>query len=251
MRILLTNDDSHSSPLLRFLVAHLRTLGDLTIVVPMEEQSWTGKAMTRFSPLYVDEIALGDARAFCVDGTPADCVNLAVHHLTPAPPDLVVSGINIGRNTGVGFALSSGTVGACLEANIAGIPGIALSQDLETDVYMHWGLHREFRPEVVEQLSAQTMALLPRITNYLLDGKCGEPVTWNVNLPSRPAPDCRLVHTFLGHSFYGSCFQKTGDRYHHNLKTYQPDERPQADGVVIRAGHVSVTRLDMRDLGGL
>jgi len=249
VHILLTNDDSHRSPLLSLLLEYLKTLGDVTIVVPMEEQSWTGKSMTRFRPLYVDEILLNGTRAFCVDGTPADCVNLGLHHLVPQKPDIVVSGINIGRNTGVGFALSSGTVGACLEGNIAGIPGIAISQDLEHEVYMHWGGHRSFLPETVERLGTGLVPLLPRLVDHLLSGRLEPFVTWNVNLPVDLSPDCPLVHTVLGHSFYDSCFEKQGARYRHNLKVYHADERPMSDGVVIREGKASLTRIDMRDLG--
>lgn len=249
MHILLTNDDSHSSPLLRFLIEYLQTIGDLTIVVPKEEQSWTGKSMTRFRPLYVDEIRLGDTQAFCVDGTPADCVNLAVYNILSKKPDLVVSGINIGRNTGVGFAISSGTIGACLEGNIAGIPGIAFSQDLASDVYTYWSAHRSFHPENVNQLAHRSATLLPRITDYLLDGRCDEPVTWSVNLPQQPAEDCQLIHAHLGHTLYDSCYEPEGDQYHHNLKTYRMDKRPDADSEVIKAGHVSMTKIDIREIG--
>lgn len=249
MHILLTNDDSHSSPLLRFLIDFLHTLGEVTIVVPREEQSWTGKSMTRFRPLYVDEIRLGDNRAFCVDGTPADCVNMGVYNLMPKKPDLVVSGINIGRNTGVGFAISSGTIGACLEGNIAGIPGIAISQDLASDVYNHWYEHRSFRPEDVRNLSDQTALLLPQITDYLLAGLCDEPVTWNVNLPQQPAETCRLTHTSLAQSLYGACFEPVGDQYRHNLKSIRADTSPGTDAEVIKEGHISLTKIDIREIG--
>jgi 5'-nucleotidase len=252
MRILLTNDDSHRSPLLYFLINHFQTLGALTIVTPKEEQSWTGKSMTRFRPLYVDEIVLDDERhAFCVDGTPADCVNLGLNHLMPEKPDIIVSGINVGRNTGVGFAISSGTVGACLEGNIAGIPGIAFSQDLESEVFYHWVERREFTSEVVEGLKERIMPILSRITDYLLDGRCEDPITWNVNIPYQPAESCALVHTLLGHSFYDSCFEQVGAQYRHNLRNYRPDLREQADSEVVKKGHVSITRIDLRDLGGL
>jgi 5'-nucleotidase len=103
----------------------LRTMGNLTIVVPEEEQSWTGQSISRFRYLYLDTVMLRDGQAYCVDGTPADCINLGIYHVLQQKPDLVGSGINIGINAGLGFALSSGTIGACLEANIAGIPAIA------------------------------------------------------------------------------------------------------------------------------
>ena len=138
MNILLTNDDGWDSPLLPFTADYLREMGDLTIALPQEEQSWTGKAMTRFGRLQVEERELCGITGYSISGRPADCMNLALHHLCPKLPDLIVSGINMGSNLGVSFIVSSGTVGACLEANIAGIPGIALSQCLQPETYKQW-----------------------------------------------------------------------------------------------------------------
>ena len=125
-KILLTNDDSHDSPLFHFAIDELQKLGDLTISVPATEQSWKGKAMTRFGNVYVEEISIHGTGAWSITGTPADCVNIAIYNLMETPPDVVVSGTNIGKNTGLSFMWSSGTVGACLEANIAGLPALAL-----------------------------------------------------------------------------------------------------------------------------
>ena len=104
MHILLTNDDSHTSPLFRFAIDILKPLGDVTIVVPQEEQSWTGKSMSRFKPLALSQMKLQDDIAHCVNGTPADCVNLGVHHLCQEPPDLVVSDIIMPGLTGLELA---------------------------------------------------------------------------------------------------------------------------------------------------
>jgi 5'-nucleotidase len=131
MEILLTNDDGPESPLLLFLLEKLSEFGRVVTVVPKHEQSWRGKAITRGKALALEEAMVGPFCAFTLDGTPADCVNLAVYHLFEKKPELVVSGINIGINTGCAFLWSSGTVGACLEGNLAGIPGIALSQMLD------------------------------------------------------------------------------------------------------------------------
>ena len=81
LRILLTNDDSHDSPLFLYTIAALRELGELDIVVPAEEQSWKGKAMTRVGPVYAEHIDLHGTPAFAVTGTPADCVKIAVQEL--------------------------------------------------------------------------------------------------------------------------------------------------------------------------
>lgn len=251
MNILLTNDDSHISPLFHFVIDKLKPLGDVTIVVPKEEQSWTGKSISRFRPLYLDQILLRDGQAYCVDGTPADCTNLGIHHVFTKKPDLVVSGINIGINAGLGFMLSSGTVGACLEANLAGIPALALSQSLDSWVFRAWGDERSFPPAEVERLWKQTDVLFDAVWEHLTGRRdfLQRPVTWNVNFPSTTAPEWRIVPTFLGHTFYGSCFKQHGDRFHHELDPLQEDTREHADGYVVKQGHVSLTCLDILQLG--
>jgi 5'-nucleotidase len=250
MHILLTNDDSHGSPLFRFAIDILKTFGDVTIVVPQEEQSWTSKAMSRFKPLSLHHTRLQEDVAYCVDGTPADCVNMGIYHVCQQPPDLVVSGINMGTNTGVGFFLASGTIGACLEANIAGLPAIALSQSLERLVFQTWMREQRMLEEVVERLCSQTARLLERVLRTLLQRPdfLHQPVTWNVNLPYMAAAEWRIVPTVLAHAMYGSCFQKDGEHYRHAVALPPPDPRQHADSTVIRDGQVSVTHIDIRQL---
>jgi len=91
-----------------------------------------------------------------LDGTPADCADIGIYHLFESRPDLLISGINTGGNEGLGFLLSSGTVGACLEANIAGLPAVALSQGLPEIFYEPDGGKRRFDEGVVRHLSLQT-----------------------------------------------------------------------------------------------
>ena len=253
MDILVTNDDSHISPLFHFLIDRLRSLGNLTIVVPKEEQSWTGKAISRFRYLYLDTITLRDGQAYCVDGTPADCINLGIYHVFQQKPDLVVSGINIGINTGLGFALSSGTIGACLEANIAGIPAVALSQELARETFATWMTNRSLPELEVERLCSQTDMLLDRVFETLFSRQnfLQQPVTWNVNFPDRAVSDWQLVPTSLGQTLYGSCFKKRGDRYQHELDRIVDDTRDHTDHWVVKQGHVSITCIDLRKLGQL
>jgi 5'-nucleotidase len=253
MNILLTNDDSHASPLFHFLIDKLKTMGNLTIVVPKEEQSWTGKSLSRFRYLYLDAITLRDGQAYCVDGTPADCINLGIYHVVPQKPDLVVSGINIGINAGLGFALSSGTIGACLEANIAGIPAIALSQELTRSTFMAWMEDRSLPEAEIARLRAQTDMLLEGVFQQLFARQdfLTHPVTWNVNFPDHLAADWQLVPTSLGHTVYGSCFKQRGDRYQHELDGTLDDVRDHTDSRVVKQGHVSITCIDIRKLGQL
>ncbi|HHT9124717.1 MAG TPA: 5'/3'-nucleotidase SurE [Candidatus Brocadiia bacterium] len=130
MRILLTNDDGIYSPGIAALKRVIKDLGDVTVVAPDVEQSGVGHSVTLSHPLrvrevYVDKEFLG----YGVNGSPADCVKLAVFEIMKGQPDLVISGINLGANVGI-HTLYSGTVAASIEGAILGIPSVAIS--LET-----------------------------------------------------------------------------------------------------------------------
>jgi 5'-nucleotidase len=122
-RILITNDDGYRSDGLHALAQALRGIGEVTIVAPVTEASAIGHALTLRHPLRLESI--GD-HVYAVDGTPTDCVNIAVTQVLKALPDLVVSGINKGWNLGDDVTYS-GTVAGALEAALLGIPSIAVS----------------------------------------------------------------------------------------------------------------------------
>ena len=247
MEILLTNDDSHDSPLFHFAIEKMREFGNLTVVVPTEEQSWKGKSITRYGDLTPGEISVPGGAAQTLNGTPADCVNYGIYHLFENKPDLVVSGINMGRNTGVSFAYSSGTIGACLEGNIAGIPGVALSQVLAPEVFQHWIAHRALPGTELDRIRQQSGAIIDRVMSRYLGDEAfrGGRLTWNVNMPFQTVADWEVQDTFLGHSVYGSCFRKEGEVFRHNLEGRTPDTREGSDVATTESGHVSLTRLDM------
>ena len=123
IRILVTNDDGYRSAGIQALAVALRELGDVTIVAPTSEASAIGHALTLRRPLRLERI---DDRVFAVDGTPTDCVNVAVAHVFNGLPDLVVSGINKGWNLGDDVTYS-GTVAGALEGALLGIPSIGVS----------------------------------------------------------------------------------------------------------------------------
>src|ERR671912_2438753 len=124
-RILLTNDDGiHSDGLIKLEEA-LREVGDVYVVAPASEMSGASHSLTLSRPLRIRRI---DERHWSVDGTPTDCVTLALHKIIPRAewPDICVSGINHGSNLG-DDATYSGTVAGALEATILGVPGVAFS----------------------------------------------------------------------------------------------------------------------------
>ncbi len=122
-RILVTNDDGYRSEGIRALAKALGDLGEVTIVAPMQEASAIGHALTLRHPLRLESI---DARVYAVEGTPTDCVNVAITHVFKELPALVVSGINKGWNLGDDVTYS-GTVAGALEGALLGVPSIAVS----------------------------------------------------------------------------------------------------------------------------
>ena len=121
--ILVTNDDGVHSEGIRALADALAPFGEVTIVAPIQEASAIGHALTLRRPLRVETIG---PRIFAVDGTPTDCVNIAITHVLHGKPDLIVSGINKGWNLGDDVTYS-GTVAGALEGALLGIPSIAVS----------------------------------------------------------------------------------------------------------------------------
>src|SRR6267378_2299772 len=121
--ILVTNDDGVHSEGIKTLAAALGHLGNITIVAPMQEASAIGHALTLRRPLRIETIA---PKTFGIDGTPTDCVNLAISHIIRHKPDLIVSGINKGWNLGDDVT-HSGTVAGALEAALLGVPALAVS----------------------------------------------------------------------------------------------------------------------------
>lgn len=123
MRILVSNDDGYSAPGLEALVKALEGLGDLTVVAPETNHSGASNSLTLNRPLSVRTASNG---FIAVNGTPSDCVHVALTGLMDTRPDLVVSGINNGANMG-DDTLYSGTVAAASEGYLFGIPAIAFS----------------------------------------------------------------------------------------------------------------------------
>lgn len=172
-RILVTNDDGIHSAGIIALAKALGSVGDVAVVAPAHEMSAASHSLTLTRPLRIEEI---DDHHFSVDGTPTDCVTLAMNHLLKDElPALVVSGINKGGNLGEDVAYS-GTVAGALEASIYGLPGIAVSLVQRTD--FDFGPAAEFAAELARRVLGDG---LPRGT--LL----------NVNVPPGPIRGVRIT----------------------------------------------------------
>ncbi len=161
-QILVTNDDGIEAPGLKALVQSLGSLGEVTVVAPDKEMSASSQSLSLHTPLRVRAL---DERHFAVAGTPADTVILAIHHLLPSKPDLVVSGINLGGNLGENV-IYSGTVAAAMEAVLHGVPSFAVSLVARKDP--------DFRTAA---------AFAAEVAVKVLDEGLPARVTLNVNVP--------------------------------------------------------------------
>jgi 5'-nucleotidase len=226
-RILVTNDDGVFSQGIRLLAATLGEIAEVTVVAPDREQSAMGHALTLSRPLRMQKIEEG---WYAVDGTPTDCVNLAVLSvLKDRPPDLVVSGINFGLNLGDDVTYS-GTVSATFEGTLLGIPSVALSQEVAEG--FSFDAAARFARQLVETLLSEP---LPR--DLLL----------NVNVPAGDVKG--LSFTRLGRRVYKqSVIEKLdprGRKYYWIAGTPQWERASGTDFEAISAGCISVTPLHL------
>lgn len=179
MKILISNDDGYQAPGIVALHDALKTIADVEVVAPEHNNSAKSNALTLHSPLYVHQAANGFRY---VNGTPADCVHIALTGLLGYRPDLIVSGINNGANMG-DDTIYSGTVGAAMEGYLFGIPAIAFSQ-----VDKGWG--------EIESAARCARDMVERMQAQKLIG--ASPWLLNVNIPNmpyealRPLKLCRL-----------------------------------------------------------
>ena len=165
-RILVTNDDGVHSEGIKALAGALRAFGDVTVVAPIQEASAIGHALTLRRPLRIDAIG---PDIFAVDGTPTDCVNLAITHVLKGKPDLIVSGINKGWNLGDDVTYS-GTVSGALEGALLEIPSIAISTQRIKD-------ECEFGPSAASAATVAQAVLergLPKFTLLNINVPMGE-----------------------------------------------------------------------------
>lgn len=229
MIILVSNDDGIYSEGLHALEAALKTVGEIYTVAPDREQSAVSHSLTLHRPLRIEELA---PKRFAVNGTPTDCVNLAVKGFLPVRPDLVVSGINKGANLG-DDVIYSGTVSAAMEGSLLGIPSIAVSLVIQDKPYCF-----DSAAEFAAMLAAQVIEQgLP--TDTLL----------NVNVPNLPRQEIRGYQlTRQGKRRYAETIDARidprGRKYYWiggDDLGFDPDEG--TDCVAVHEGFISVTPL--------
>jgi 5'-nucleotidase len=234
-RILVTNDDGVFSAGIKSLAEALADLADVVVVAPDREQSASGHALTLHRPLRIRPL---EENWYSVDGTPTDCVNLAILWLLKDdPPDLVCSGINFGTNLGDDVTYS-GTVSATFEGTLLGVPSVAFSQQI--------GRHFSFE---------RGAGYAAELVGELLGADLPEDLLLNVNIPAGPIRGVRF--TRLGRRRYNqSIIEKQDPRGRNYYWIAGQPEWEQEEGTDFDAmskGCVSVTplHLDLTDYRGL
>src|SRR5687768_1491201 len=236
-RILLTNDDGiHSDGLIKLEYA-LRAVGDVYVVAPASEMSGASHSLTLARPLRIRQV---DARHWTVDGTPTDCVTLALNKILPAEelPDICASGINHGGNLG-DDATYSGTVAGALEATILGVPGLAFS--LVARENFDFTAAAQFAVTAVRKVLAEGLP---------------EGTLLNINFPQKELRGVRVTRQGLKNARpvisehidpRGKPYFWVGEEY------FNADSAEGTDYHAVKSGYVSVTplRADMTDHSAL
>ena len=215
--VLLTNHDGIDSQCLLYLKYLLSDLAEVTIVAPKNEKSWCGKEITRFGEFIVEDYG---NHSYAVSGTPADCVLIGIFHILnkEKKPNLVISGINVGANAGDSFILSSGTVGAAVEAALLGIPAIAVSilipnihkksiNSCDVDV-KHFEIAAIIAKKIAKLILEANPDDLP--SNLFI-----------INVPFNATNKTKIKITSVGEAHYGSIFKELKDKEEPNKKVYR------------------------------
>lgn len=230
MKILISNDDGYLAEGIKVLANALSTLGDITVVAPDRNRSGASNSLTLENPLRLTKL---DNGVYRVEGTPTDCVHLAVTGLLDEDPDMVVAGINAGANLG-DDVLYSGTVAAAMEGRFLGLPAIAIS--LAGNDAVHYETAGWVAQKLLEQLKTSS---LPADTIL------------NVNVPDLPIAELiGFESTRLGHRHKAEPVVKEYDPRGRPMYWVGPageeqDAGPGTDFDAIRRGAVSVTPLQI------
>jgi 5'-nucleotidase len=234
--ILVSNDDGIHAPGIAALAKALDPIGEVWVVAPDRERSAVGHALTLHRPIVADQLG---PRRFAVNGTPSDCVNLALLGLLPVRPHIVVAGVNAGSNLGDDVTYS-GTVSAAMEGTLLGVPGLAVSLVKPTGP-------ESYRP------AARAAAQLVR---RLLRERPGGATLVNVNVP--PGEPRGIKVTRLGRRLYSEKVVERQDprgRRYFWIGAGPPawESGEDTDYAAVHAGYVSVTplMLDLTDYAAL
>jgi len=239
--ILLTNDDGVSSIGLWAAFEALKPIADVTIVAPATQQSAVGRSISIFEPLRVTQVTINGETAWAVAGKPTDAVIIGLYSLN-LKPSMIVSGINIGENLSTESIMTSGTVGAALEASNQGAKGIAFSLQVEDqgDKFDDPRFH-------AQSFDAAKKVVRDVVERVLLHGFSPDTDVINVNIPSKVKGGYEV--TRLAHKLFHTGVEKRldprGRPYFWINGPLVEDAEEGTDVHAIRKGNISVTPITL------
>jgi 5'-nucleotidase len=258
MNFLITNDDGLASPFLHELVHALRTAGHaLVVAAPKTEQSWVGAAKSRARPDHAEPADRGLAcLTWSVDGTPSDCVNIALDHLLPTgfTPDAVLSGINTGMNASLGFIIASGTIAGAWEGALHGLPAVAFSQSLTEPAYAALKASHDIPDPALLATLRHSAAHAARLAPALVATTAPHSfIVHNINFPLPCDANSAVHRTVPARVVLPRLFTPPCENGLHRLVFRAGEDlsppAPLTDRAALAAGHISHSVLDYTRLG--
>ncbi|QCX32625.1 5'/3'-nucleotidase SurE [Caloramator sp. E03] len=238
MRILITNDDGINSPGLHTLVKQIEEENDVIVVAPSEQRSASGHSLTLHRPLVIREVKIEGikSKAFSVDGTPVDCVKIAIDKISSYKFDKIISGINQGYNLGTDV-IYSGTVSAAIEGAIYKIPSIAVSLGYDETL--------DFQDRNIYRAAAEYAKIILR---YSVKNNMSEDIVLNINVPPIDRDKIKGIKVCqLGNRIYQNCYiesaMEDGTIGYSLTGTPNDIDEENTDVYNIKRGFVTVTPL--------
>lgn len=242
--ILLTNDDGHGSvgifPLLRELSKEFA----VTMVAPSGQRSWVGKSISFHNEIELKKIKIGEYDAYSCTGTPADCVQIGLYDVLEKKPELVVSGINLGNNAGHGRILSSGTVGAAMEASIDGVKAVSVSLHIPDDIKDKTDFYDPKNYKMFENAAKIILKVIKRV----IDIDFGDGIDLiSVNIPFDATVDSGFDITRPFRDPYGKLFERKGGSSfaHTNPSLEFSNPKEGTDLKALSEGKISITPISL------
>jgi 5'-nucleotidase len=251
-RVLVTNDDGVGCFFLQVLVEALKEHFTVVAVAPKSEQSWVSKSMSRYRTVRVEKFEGLNCPAWSVDGTPSDCVNIALGNLLDEKPDVVVSGINVGYNTSIPLIMCSGTIAGASEGALWGIPAFAFSIVVPKEIFnsvksQNGHVDKEFETSLRTAASISTQLTIEHI-NKTQKGL----IVHNVNFPYPVDNGTPIEHTVPDDRGIGGLFKQISeDTYQFS---YDQSKRLNNSGKLtdrdcVNQGSISYTPLNYSNIG--
>lgn len=233
LNILISNDDGYNSVGIRALANEFSKIANITVVAPISQKSGVSNSFTFTQPITVNHKIIDKINYYTISGTPVDCIKIAVAKLLDEKPDIILSGINSGRNTAVNI-LYSGTLGAAMEGYLMNIPSAAISLDSGTND-KNYADAAEVAREVIEK--------------YIINNKISENLLLNINIPDVPKEKIKGIKlTKIASTIWEDIFEKRQapfgwDYYWYSGKFEYLNNDTTTDDGAVKNGFVSVTPL--------